>query len=125
TAFSLEEMVVFRVAQGAFGAALAPLSQAVILDITPRQQMGSAMALWGAGIMIAPIIGPTIGAWITDNLTWRWCFYINVPIGIPCFPGMLAFLPDRVKRPRRFDFLGFAMLSIFVGVLQLMLDRGQ
>src|SRR4051812_31238894 len=125
TAFSLEEMVVFRVAQGAFGAALAPLSQAVILDITPRQQLGSAMALWGAGIMVAPIIGPTIGAWITDNLTWRWCFYINVPIGIASFLGVLALMPDTVQRIRRFDFFGFGLLSLFVGTLQLMLDRGQ
>src|SRR4029079_18985983 len=125
TAFSLEEMVVFRVAQGAFGAALAPLSQAVILDITPRQQMGSAMALWGAGIMVAPIVGPTIGAWITDNLTWRWCFYINVPIGIASFLGVLAWLPDTVQRIRRFDFFGFGLLSLFVGTLQLLLDRGQ
>jgi DHA2 family multidrug resistance protein len=125
TAFSLDEMVLFRVAQGAFGAAMAPLSQAVLLDINPRERQGQAMALWGAGIMVAPIIGPTIGAWITDNLTWRWCFYINVPIGIACFFGMLAFLPDTVRRIRRFDFLGFALLSIFVGTLQLMLDRGQ
>jgi DHA2 family multidrug resistance protein len=125
TAFSLEEMVVFRIAQGAFGAALAPLSQSVLLDINPRERQGQAMAIWGAGIMVAPIIGPTIGAWITDNLSWRWCFYINVPIGIAAFLGVLAFMPDTLKRIRRFDFLGFALLSIFVGTLQLMLDRGQ
>ncbi len=125
TAFSLEEMVVFRIAQGAFGAALAPLSQSVLLDINPRERQGQAMAIWGAGIMVAPIIGPTIGAWITDNLSWRWCFYINVPIGIAAFLGVLAFMPDTIRRIRRFDFLGFALLSVFVGTLQLMLDRGQ
>jgi DHA2 family multidrug resistance protein len=125
TAFSLEEMVFFRVLQGAFGAALAPLSQSVLLDINPRERQGQAMALWGAGIMVAPIIGPTIGAWITDNMTWRWCFYINVPVGIAAFLGVLAFMPETVKRIRRFDFFGFALLSIAVGGLQLMLDRGQ
>lgn len=125
TAFSLEEMVFFRVLQGVFGAAMAPMSQSVLLDINPRERQGQAMAVWGAGIMVAPIIGPTIGAWITDNLTWRWCFYINVPIGIAAFLGVLLFMPDTLRRLRRFDFLGFALLSTFVGVLQLMLDRGQ
>ena len=125
TALSLDEMVFFRIAQGAFGAAMAPLSQAVLLDINPREKLGQAMALWGAGIMVAPIIGPTIGAWITDNMTWRWCFYINVPVGIAAFAGIFFFLPDTVKRIRRFDFLGFALLSVAVGGLQLMLDRGQ
>src|SRR3954466_4572034 len=125
TAFSLEEMVAFRVAQGAFGAALAPLSQAVILDITPRERLGSAMALWGAGIMVGPIIGPTSGAGITDHLPRRGCFYINVPIGIASFLGVLALMPDTVQRIRRFDFFGFGLLSIFIGTLQLMLDRGQ
>ncbi len=125
TAFSLEEMVVFRVLQGAFGAALAPLSQSVLLDVNPRERQGQAMALWGAGIMIAPIIGPTIGAWITDNMSWRWCFYINVPVGLAALVGIFSFLPETAKRIRRFDFLGFALLSIAVGGLQLMLDRGQ
>jgi DHA2 family multidrug resistance protein len=125
TAFDLTEMVVFRLIQGAFGAALAPLSQSVILDINPRERQGQAMAIWGAGIMVAPIIGPTIGAYLTDNLNWRWCFYINVPVGILAFLGILFFMPDTVRRLRRFDFFGFAMLSIAVGALQFMLDRGQ
>jgi MFS transporter, DHA2 family, multidrug resistance protein len=125
TAFNLEEMVVFRVLQGAFGAGLAPLSQAVIMDINPRERHGQAMAVWASGIMIAPIIGPAIGGYLTENFNWRWVFYINVPVGILAFLGILAFMPDTVKRIRRFDFLGFALLSIGVGVLQLMLDRGQ
>ncbi|MCB1497200.1 MAG: DHA2 family efflux MFS transporter permease subunit [Bauldia sp.] len=125
TAFGLEEMVVFRVMQGAFGAALAPLSQAVLMDINPRERQGQAMAMWGAGIMIAPIVGPTIGAWLTDHLNWRWVFYINVPVGILAFLGILLFMPETVKRIRRFDFFGFAMLSLAVGSLQFMLDRGQ
>ena len=125
TAFSLEEMVLFRFLQGIFGAALAPLSQAVIMDINPRERQGQAMALWGAGIMIGPIVGPTLGAWLTENLDWRWVFYINVPIGALAFFGILFFMPDTVRRIRRFDFFGFAMLSLAVGSLQLMLDRGE
>jgi len=123
-AFNLEEMVLFRLLQGAFGAALAPLSQSVIIDINPRERQGQAMAIWGAGIMVAPIIGPTLGAWLTDNLSWRWCFYINVPIGAAALAGIFFFMPDTVRRFRRFDFLGFALLSITVGSLQFMLDRG-
>jgi DHA2 family multidrug resistance protein len=124
TALSLEEMVLFRVLQGAFGAALAPLSQSVIMDINPREKQGQAMALWGTGIMIAPIIGPTIGAYLTDNFNWRWVFYINVPVGIAALAGVLLFMPDTIRRIRKFDFTGFAFLSIAVGALQLMLDRG-
>jgi DHA2 family multidrug resistance protein len=123
-AFSLEEMVFFRLLQGAFGAALAPLSQSVIIDINPRERHGQAMAIWGAGIMVAPIIGPTLGAWLTDHMSWRWCFYINVPVGALAFAGMWFFMPDTVRRFRRFDFLGFALLSMAVGALQFMLDRG-
>ncbi len=125
TAFSLGEMVVFRLAQGAFGAALAPLSQAVLMDINPRERQGQAMAMWGAGIMIAPIIGPTLGAYLTDHFNWRWVFYINVPVGILAFAGILAFMPETQKRIRRFDFFGFAMLSLAVGSLQFLLDRGE
>lgn len=124
TAFGLEEMVVFRVAQGAFGASLAPLSQAVLMDINPRERQGQAMAMWGAGIMIAPILGPTLGAYLTDHLNWRWVFYINLPIGILAFVGVLLFMPETQKRIRRFDFFGFAMLSLAVGSFQFMLDRG-
>ena len=124
TAFNLEEMVFFRLLQGAFGAALAPLSQSVIIDINPRERQGQAMAIWGAGIMVAPIIGPTIGAWLTENFNWRWVFYINVPVGILAFIGILLFMPDTVRRLRRFDFFGFAMLSLSVGAFQFMLDRG-
>ena len=86
--------MIFRLAQGAFGASLAPLSQAVLMDINPRERQGQAMAMWGAGIMIAPIIGPTLGAYLTDHLNWRWVFYINLPIGILAFLGMLFFMPE-------------------------------
>lgn len=124
TAFSLEEMVFFRILQGAFGAALAPLSQSVIIDINPRERQGQAMAIWGAGIMVAPIVGPTLGAWLTENFDWRWVFYINVPIGVLALAGILLFMPDTARRIRRFDFFGFAMLSLAVGSFQFMLDRG-
>jgi MFS transporter, DHA2 family, multidrug resistance protein len=124
-AFSLSEMVVFRVLQGIFGAALAPLSQSVIIDINPPERRGQAMAIWGAGIMVAPIIGPTIGAWLTEDLSWRWCFYINLPVGLLAIAGIALFMPETTKRIRRFDFFGFALLSLAIGALQLMLDRGQ
>jgi len=124
TALGLEEMVLFRVMQGAFGAALAPLSQSVILDINPRERHGQAMAVWGMGIMIAPILGPIIGAYLTDNFNWRWVFYINVPVGLAALTGVILFMPDSTRRIRKFDFLGFGLLSIAIGSLQLMLDRG-
>ncbi len=124
TALGLGEMVVFRILQGAFGAALAPLSQSVLLDINPRERYGQAMAMWGMGIMVAPIVGPVIGAYLTENFNWRWVFYINVPVGMAALTGVLLFMPDTVRRFRNFDFLGFGMLAVAVGALQIMLDRG-
>ena len=124
TALGLSEMVLFRILQGSFGAALAPLSQSVILDINPRERHGQAMALWGMGIMVAPIAGPVIGAYITENFSWRWVFYINVPVGLIALTGLLLFMPDTVRRLRKFDFLGFGLLAVAVGALQIMLDRG-
>ena len=122
--WNLDVMVLFRIAQGMFGAALVPLAQTFLLDINHRENHGSAMALYGAGIMVGPIIGPTLGGWLTQNFDWRWCFYINVPVGILCFLGCTSFLPKVATRLRGFDFFGFAMLSLGVGALQLMLDRG-
>ncbi len=124
TALGLNEMVLFRIMQGAFGAALAPLSQSVILDINPRERHGQAMAVWGMGIMIAPIIGPVIGAYLTDNFNWRWVFYINVPVGLAALTGVVLFMPDTVRRFRKFDFVGFGFLALAIGALQIMLDRG-
>ena len=123
-AWSLETMVLFRLMQGVFGAAIVPLSQTFLLDINPKERHGQAMAIWGAGIMLGPILGPMLGGWITENLSWRWVFFINLPIGILAFLGMAAYLPSIAKRARGFDFFGFAMLSLGVGALQLMLDRG-
>ncbi len=123
-AWSLPSMVFFRLAQGIFGAAIVPLSQTFLLDINPREKAGQAMALWGAGIMVGPIIGPTLGGWLTESFSWRWVFFVNLPVGIIAFLGCFAYLPKSITRPRRFDFIGFAMLSLGIGALQLMLDRG-
>ena len=117
-------MVFFRIFQGLFGAAIVPLSQTFLLDINPRERHGQAMAMWGAGIMVGPIIGPTLGGWLTEVLNWRWVFFINLPVGILSFIGCAAYLPRIAQRLRGFDFFGFAMLSLGVGALQLMLDRG-
>src|SRR5690606_27513599 len=105
-------------------AAIVPLSQTFLLDINPRERHGQAMAIWGAGIMVGPIIGPTLGGWLTESFNWRWVFFINLPVGIIAFLGSAAYLPSVAKRLRSFDFFGFAMLSLGVGALQLMLDRG-
>lgn len=122
--WSLESMVMFRLFQGIFGAAIVPLSQTFLLDINPKENHGSAMAMWGAGIMVGPIIGPTLGGWLTETMNWRWVFFINLPVGILSFLGCAAYLPNIARRLRGFDFFGFAMLSLGVGALQLMLDRG-
>jgi DHA2 family multidrug resistance protein len=121
---SLGQIVVFRVLQGLAGAALMPLSQAVLFDIYPREQHGRAMALWGVGVTIAPTIAPMLGGWLTDNYSWRWVFYINVPFGILAVLGLMLYYPDSKRERKRFDFFGFAMLSLAVGFLQIFLDRG-
>jgi DHA2 family multidrug resistance protein len=122
----LAQMVIYRLLQGIFGAALVPLSQSILLDINPREKHGQAMAIWGAGIMVGPILGPMLGGWLTDTYNWRWVFYINLPIGILAFLGIVAFVHETARhRDRPFDFFGFAMLSLGIGALQLMLDRGE
>jgi len=124
-ATSLPEIVIFRLLQGLAGASLIPLSQAVLLDIYPPKQHGQAMAIWGGGAILGPILGPALGGYLTDNFSWRWCFYINLPVGILALLGVWFFISgDRSVRRKPFDFLGFGMLSIFVGSIQLMLDRG-
>jgi DHA2 family multidrug resistance protein len=126
SATSLEQMVIYRVLQGTAGAALVPLSQAVLLDTYPREKHGSAMALWGMGVMIGPILGPTIGGWLTEYYSWRWAFYINLPVGILALLGTAAFLTEtKIDKTRGFDFFGFALLSLAIGGLQLALDRGE
>jgi DHA2 family multidrug resistance protein len=124
-ATSLSAIVLFRLLQGVFGAALIPLSQAVLLDIYPPEKHGQAMAVWGAGALVGPILGPALGGWLTDNLNWRWVFYINLPVGILAFIGVWMFLGRRTHRPKKpFDFFGFGTLAVFIGAFQMMLDRG-
>ncbi len=123
---SLEQMVMSRVLQGACGAALAPLSQATMLDIYPFEQRAQAMAIFGIGIMVGPIMGPTLGGYLTDAFDWRWVFYVNLPFGILATVGLVVFMPDTpAKDELRFDWFGFAVLALGVGMLQMMLDRGQ
>jgi DHA2 family multidrug resistance protein len=123
---SVEEIVLYRIVQGMFGAALVPLSQTVLLEIYPPERRGWAMSLWGMGVMIGPIMGPILGGWLTEHYTWRWIFFINLPIGIAATLGLMAFM-DETEGDRRlpFDWFGFAALSIGIGALQLMLDRGE
>ena len=122
---NLEQMVLFRIIQGVFGAALGPLSQAVMLDMYPPAKRGNVMAIWGMGVMLGPILGPTLGGVLTDAYNWRWVFYINVPFGIAACAMLLVFFKDTARdNSLKFDWFGFAALSVGLAALQLMLDRG-
>ena len=125
SAVSLTEMVVFRALQGVSGAFIVPLAQATLFDINPREKHGQAMALFGGGVMIGPILGPVLGGWLTDNYNWRWVFLVNLPVGVICTFVMLRFMPKVEKYRRSFDILGFALLAIALGALQMFLDRGE
>src|SRR4051812_44070202 len=119
-------MVTARLLQGAFGAALVPLSQSVMLDSYPPEQRGQAMAIWGMGVMLGPIMGPTLGGFLTDQYSWHWVFLINLPVGIVTVLGLLVFMDETKKQEHmRFDWFGFISLAIGIGSLQLLLDRGE
>ena len=123
---SLEQIVVFRLLQGVCGAALVPLAQSTMLDIYPFEQRAHAMSLFGMGVMIGPILGPTLGGWLTDAYDWRWVFYVNLPFGLVALTGLAIFLPRAPARPEmKFDWTGFGVLALGIGAFQLMLDRGQ
>ncbi len=123
---SLMQIVAFRLLQGFFGAALVPLSQAILLDIYSAEERGSAMALFGVSVMVGPVLGPVIGGWLTDNISWRWVFYINVGIGAVAFAGVSAFVTEtRADTGSRLDWTGFGALSIAIAALQMFLDRGE
>ncbi len=122
---SLPQIVLARFVQGLSGAALIPMSQAVLLDINPPKHQARAMSIWVMGTILGPIIGPALGGWLTENYNWRWVFYINVPFGALALLGVLASMPDTEARKSRFDFFGFTTLSLAVGAFQLLLDRGQ
>jgi DHA2 family multidrug resistance protein len=123
---SLLQIVLFRLLQGVFGAALVPLSQTVLLNINPPERQGSAMALWGVAVMAGPVLGPVLGGWLTQTYSWRYVFYINLPIGILAFIGMSTFLRDTVRNAAaKLDWFGFGTLSLAIGAAQLFLDRGE
>ncbi|MBK6706102.1 MAG: DHA2 family efflux MFS transporter permease subunit [Sphingomonadales bacterium] len=124
-ATNLTQMVLFRIFQGICAAFIGPLSQTILLDINPPEKAPRAMQVWGMGIMIAPIMGPMIGGWLTESYNWRWVFYINLPIGIPTLALLWWLLPSRKITDRKLDIFGFAMLALGLASLQLMLDRGQ
>lgn len=124
-ATDISQMVAFRLLQGLFGAALVPISQSTLLDVFPREKHGAAMAMWGMGVMVGPILGPPLGGWLTDAYSWHWVFLINVPIGILGVLGVAASLPTDDTARTRFDWRGFAFLAIGIGALQLLLDRGE
>jgi DHA2 family multidrug resistance protein len=123
---SLEQLVAFRLLQGMCGAAIAPLSQATMLDIYPFSKRAQAMAIFSMGITLGPIMGPTLGGYLTDAYSWRYVFYVNLPFGILAIIGLLLFMPKTpVQQTLRFSWYGFAVLAIGCGSLQMMLDRGQ
>jgi DHA2 family multidrug resistance protein len=123
---NIEQIVLFRLLQGMAGAALVPLSQSVMLDAYPPQARGKAMAIWGMGVMLGPIMGPTLGGWLTDNYSWHWVFLINLPIGVGTVIGMMLFMEETPQHHHlRFDWFGFISLAIGIGALQMLLDRGE
>jgi DHA2 family multidrug resistance protein len=122
----INQMVLFRLLQGVFGAALVPLSQAVMLDSYTLQERPKAMAIWGMGVMMGPIMGPSLGAWLTETYSWHWVFFVNLPFGIFTVLGLLVFMDETEKnRELRFDWFGFAALAVGIGSLQIALDRGE
>src|SRR5438552_2435718 len=125
---SLPMLIFFRVVQGATGGALQPLSQAVMLEAFPPRDRGKAMAFWGLGIVVAPMLGPVVGGYLTDNFTWRWVFYINLPVGLAAviMTRLFIFDPPYIRRQSSgIDYWGIGMLAVGVGALQVMLDKGQ
>jgi len=123
---SLEEIILFRLLQGLAGAALVPLSQGILLDIYSLKERGSAMALFGVSVMVGPVLGPMLGGWLTDNFSWRWVFFINLPIGLLALAGIVYYVNETpTDTSARLDWLGFGSLSVAIMALQLFLDRGE
>src|SRR3546814_2294925 len=121
---NLEGMVAFRFIQGISAAFMGRLSKSVMLDINPPERHARAMSIWGMGIMVGPILGPILGGWLTESVSWRWVFYVNLPVGLATLALMWALLPATGRRDRKFDLFGFSMLALGLASLQLMLDRG-
>ena len=127
-ATSLSMLIFFRVLQGATGGCLQPLSQAVMLEAFPPRDRGKAMAFWGLGIVVAPMLGPVLGGWLTENCSWRWVFYINIPVGLASviMTRLFIFDPPYIKRVRAsIDYWGIGLLAVGIGALQIVLDKGQ
>lgn len=125
-AANLSEVVFFRLIQGLCGAALAPLSQAVLFDLTPRSNYSRAMSVWGCGVMLGPVAGPLLGGWLTQSYSWRWVFFINVPVGLFAAAGLAILLPPSGRKNfGKFDHFGFITFTVAIGALQLLLDRGE
>lgn len=125
-ATNLDQLIAFRMLQGMMGAALLPISQAIMIDIHPPEKHGQAMAMWGIGAIIGPIAGPLLGGWLTETLSWRWVFFVNIPFGLIASLGLLLVMAEkRHATPAKFDLFGFGMLALAIGAFQLMLDRGQ
>ncbi|GGD44155.1 MDR family MFS transporter [Pseudoxanthomonas indica] len=124
-ASGIGEMVFYRVLQGVFGASLVPISQSLLLDSFPKEKHGAAMAMWGMGIMIGPILGPPLGGFLTQNYSWHWVFLINLPIGILALIGIMASVKKDAPHERPLDGIGLGLLALGIGALQLFLDRGQ
>ncbi|MFL9811816.1 DHA2 family efflux MFS transporter permease subunit [Stutzerimonas sp. VN223-3] len=123
---SLEEIIAFRLMQGLAGAALVPLSQGILLDIYPLEERGSAMGLFGVSVMVGPVLGPMLGGWLTENLSWRWVFFINLPIGLLALLGIMRYVAETPSdKTSRLDWLGFGSLSVAILAVQLFLDRGE
>jgi DHA2 family multidrug resistance protein len=122
----INQMVLFRLLQGVFGAALVPLSQAVMLDMYSLQERAKAMSIWGMGVMMGPIMGPSLGAWLTETYSWHWVFFVNLPFGFITVLGLIVFMDETRKNLNlKFDWFGFAALALAIGSLQLALDRGE
>ena len=121
---NVTQIVLFRLLQGVFGAALVPLSQAIMSDAYPPEERGKAMAIWGLGVMVGPVAGPTLGGWLTEVASWRWTFYINVPVGALSLFLAMQFIPETTQRARRMDWTGFGLMALGIAGLQYLLDRG-
>ncbi|MET0906103.1 MAG: DHA2 family efflux MFS transporter permease subunit, partial [Tardiphaga sp.] len=122
----ITQMVGFRLLQGVFGAALVPLSQTVMLDMYAVHERAKAMSIWGMGVMLGPIMGPSLGAWLTETYSWHWVFFVNLPFGIVTVAGLMVFMDEtELNLKMKFDWFGFLALAIGIGSMQLALDRGE
>src|SRR5919205_1953970 len=124
---SLGALVLWRIVQGVGGGALMTVSQAVLLESFPPEEAGTAMALFGLGVMVGPTIGPTLGGWLTDNYGWPWIFYINIPVGVIAALMIAAYVhdPEHQRRPKAIDYIGIGLLAVSVGAIQYVLEHGQ